>query len=65
MEHEDLKHVAIFHDDYFISSTLSHAQVQPLYQYLVGNVEHGPDERHPKVKVLQFKDAGSYEHIEG
>jgi len=37
MEFDDaLEHVAIFHHHYFISSTLPHLSLQPVYSYLVG-----------------------------
>jgi hypothetical protein len=33
---EDIEHVLVFYDEFYISSTLPHEDIQTLYSYLVG-----------------------------
>lgn len=41
-EFEDLvEHAAIFHENYFICSSLPHLNIQELYSYLVGTTSQG------------------------
>jgi len=55
MEFEkQVKHLAIFHDEFFISSTLDNANSQTLYAYLVGCSHAQRQDR--TMKVLNFKD---------
>jgi hypothetical protein len=49
MEFEDsVKHVSLFHDEFFISSTMSNENSQALYSYLVGCNEAQREDRHMK-----------------
>jgi hypothetical protein len=53
---DDIAHVSLFYDEYFISSTLSHKQTLPIYQYLVGFADCQKEFR--KDKVFTFKAFG-------
>jgi len=52
----EIKHVALFYEEYFVSSTLSHTETLPLYQYLVGFADCQKDFR--KDKVFSYKSFG-------
>ena len=53
---QDIQHVCVFHEEFYISSTLSHDLIQPLYSYLVGCGDTQKDSR--KFKVLNYKESG-------
>ena len=51
----------MFHDEYYISSTLPHEDIQPLYSYLVGCGESHRDNgaAFRPLKVHTYKEAGN------
>ena len=53
----------VFHDEFYISSTLPHDVVQPLYSYLVGcgesTKEPLPSGAYRPLKVHTYKEGGS------
>lgn len=49
-----IAHISLFHDEFFISSTLSNENAQLLYQYLVGCSEAIREDR--KMKCFMFKE---------
>jgi hypothetical protein len=53
---QDIAHVLVFHDEFYISSTLPHEDIQALYSYLVGCGECTRENR--KQKVLSYREAG-------
>ena len=48
----------VFHEEFYISSTLSHDDIQPLYSYLVGCGECTRDTAKHRQKVGTYKEAG-------
>lgn len=59
---DDVEHVLVFHDEYYISSTLPHEEIQPLYAYLVGcgeSYREGPPGYFRPLKVHTYKDSGN------
>lgn len=55
MEFEDqVKHVSLFHDEFFISSTMDNKSAQTLYSYLVGCSEAQREDR--RMKCFGFKE---------
>lgn len=53
---DDIEHLSLFYEEYFISSTLETQEALPLYQYLVGFADCQKELR--KDKVFQFKSTG-------
>lgn len=61
MEFEkQVKHIAIFHDEFFISSTLDNASSQSLYSYLIGCNEAQREDR--SMKCLSYKEMSQNSH---
>ena len=72
---DQVQHCAIFHENYFICSSLPHLNLQPLYSYLIGiqdqtayaapesvnNPGHTPLQL--LLKVLQFKNTGQMTRV--
>jgi len=60
---EDVEHVLVFHDEFYISSSLSHEDIQPLYSYLVGCGEsfreQMPAGAYRPLKIHTYKEAGA------
>lgn len=55
MEFEDaIKHISLFHDEFFISSTLSNENSRILYSYLVGCSEAQREDR--VTKCLMYEE---------
>ena len=55
MEFEDqVKHICLFHDEFFISSSMDNKSAQTLYSYLVGCNEAQREDR--QMKCFSFKD---------
>lgn len=46
----------VFHEEFFISSTLPHDEIQTLYSYLIGTGECTRDKK--KIKVFGYKEPG-------
>lgn len=62
MEFEsEVKHLAIFHEEFYISSTLDNKNSQTLYSYLIGCSEAQRDDR--TMKVLGYKDISLNAHL--
>jgi hypothetical protein len=53
---EDIQHTLVFHDEFYISSSISHEQAAPIYSYLIGCGESVRENRKPK--VFTYKEAG-------
>ncbi len=49
-----IAHISLFHDEFFISSTLSNQNAQIIYSYLVGCSEAIREDR--RMKCFSFKD---------
>ena len=58
---DDVEQVLVFHDDFYISSTLPHEDIQPLYSYLVGCGETTKEfgSGFKPLKVHTYKEAGT------
>jgi hypothetical protein len=46
----------VFHDEFYISSTLPHEDIQTLYSYIIGCGECSRDKK--KIKIFSYKEAG-------
>ena len=51
---EKIKHISLFHDEFFISSTMDNDNAQLLYSYLVGCSEAQREDR--RMKCFNFKE---------
>ncbi len=60
---EEVQHVMVFHEEFYISSTLPHDDIQPLYSYLVGCGECNRENR--KQKIYTYKEAGKTYRVKG
>ena len=49
-----IAHISLFHDEFFISSTLNNPNAQLIYSYLVGCSEAIREER--RMKCFSFKE---------
>jgi hypothetical protein len=61
-EFSEVDQVLVFHDEYYISSTLPHEDIQPLYSYLVGcgeSYREGPPGYFRPLKVHTYKESGN------
>lgn len=60
---EAVQHVLVFHDEFYISSSLPHEDIQPLYSYLVGCGESFREQLPAgacrPLKVHTYKEAGT------
>ena len=60
MEFEDddpkqqIKHISLFHDEFFVSSTMENGNAQILYSYLVGCNEAQREDR--RMKCYDYKE---------
>jgi len=60
MEFEDedpkqqIKHISLFHDEFFVSSTMENGNAQILYSYLVGCNEAQREDR--RMKCYEYKE---------
>lgn len=56
-EFEELQHVLVFHEEFYISSTLPHSDIQTLYSYIVGCGEATREKR--RTKIFTYKEFGN------
>ena len=53
----------LFHEEFFISSTMEHEQTRLLYNYIIGTGDCERDYR--KFKILTYKDIGQPYRLKG
>lgn len=53
---QEVQHVLVLHEEFYISSTLPHEEIKTLYSYITGYGEAYRTKR--KNKILSFKEAG-------
>jgi hypothetical protein len=68
-----VEHAAVFHENYFICSSLPHLQIQDLYSYLIGTTAMGASANRDTpipvnsigslFKCLQYKNTGSLKRV--
>jgi len=53
---DEIQHVLVCHEEFYVSSTLPHEHIQPLYSYMIGCGDAYREKK--KIKIFTYKEAG-------